>query len=970
MLGTLIGLERQWRQRTAGLRTNVLVAVGAAAFSDLGLRLLGADGATRVISYVISGIGFLGAGVILKDGTNIRGLNTAATLWCSAAVGTLSGSRLPAEAATLAGFVLAGNTLLRPLVNWVNRRPIDAAVTEAKYAVHVTCHPRDVSDVRDLLDTELDRICREGTTFRNHVTTTVPCGPARASLLTGLYQMNHRACQNTIPLDTRHDTLPRALRRAGYEPALVGYTTTAPDPRTTGPADPRFTELGDVMDGWRPVGEFGPGHDAYFGWLAHQGYALPPDRDDIWLPEGEDAVPGATHLPARTPAHLSDTTYFTERALEYLKGRNGLPLLPPSRLLPPAPALRRQRALQRHVLARRHGGARAGRQRGGRSRAAPAAALLPRQVAQQGLLPGRRGLRPHPGRGRHPPDARHLFGMMTEVDDQRGRVLDWLDETGQWDDTLVVFTSDHGEQLGDHHLLGKLGYFDQSFRIPLVIRAPGQPGGGIVDAPTESIDLMPTMLDWLGAPVPHTIDGRSLMDFVRGGRPDRWRTELHYEYDFRDIHYSRLEAELGLGMEEASLCVVQDANYKYVHFAALPPLFFDLRADPDQFRNLAADSSHADQGADRAEGGRRTCHGGAAVHRRLYADRRWPQAASLPFLQWLTSPARAAQWGIDTGYVATRLDAWDTPAMKAYAEQFPAAAVARDQLQYAVPELSTHDNQRVTEALNLTLQSALTRPSRTVPWPTRRRRAQIAEGVQVMLRRTLLATAAALAAPAIVRAQTAPALTFYYPIAVGGPLQTVIDFAVLLAAEMHSLQDAGILVSLDEIGGDRLAEWTGGFYPAFMANSYVGGKIWSVPFQRSTMITYYNRQAFEQAKLDPDAFPKTWDELARTARTLTRSEAGRVSRWGIKIAADLGNAQWTFGALTNQVGQRLMNEAGTETYFDAPKSIEALTYWRDLATVAGATPPGISAWPTLSPDTGQANAQGASWLMSMTRHTA
>src|ERR1700735_4687937 len=104
VLGTLIGLERQWRQRSAGLRTNVLVTVGAAAFSDLGLRLLGAEGATRIISYVVSGIGFLGAGVILKDGTNIRGLNTAATLWCSAAVGTLSGSGMPGEAATLAGF--------------------------------------------------------------------------------------------------------------------------------------------------------------------------------------------------------------------------------------------------------------------------------------------------------------------------------------------------------------------------------------------------------------------------------------------------------------------------------------------------------------------------------------------------------------------------------------------------------------------------------------------------------------------------------------------------------------------------------------------------------------------------------------------------------------------------------------------------------------------------------------------------
>ena len=118
VLGTLIGLERQWRQRSAGLRTNVLVAIGAAAFSDVGMRLLGAEGATRIISYIVSGIGFLGAGVILKDRTNIRGLNTAATLWRSAAVGTLAGSGLSAEAATLAGFVLAGNTLLRPLVNW------------------------------------------------------------------------------------------------------------------------------------------------------------------------------------------------------------------------------------------------------------------------------------------------------------------------------------------------------------------------------------------------------------------------------------------------------------------------------------------------------------------------------------------------------------------------------------------------------------------------------------------------------------------------------------------------------------------------------------------------------------------------------------------------------------------------------------------------------------------------------------
>src|SRR5476649_179799 len=87
VLGTLIGAERQWRQRSAGLRTNVLVSVGAAAFVSLGMRLNGHSGAAQLASYVVSGIGFLGAGVIMKDGAQIRGLNTAATLWCSGAVG-------------------------------------------------------------------------------------------------------------------------------------------------------------------------------------------------------------------------------------------------------------------------------------------------------------------------------------------------------------------------------------------------------------------------------------------------------------------------------------------------------------------------------------------------------------------------------------------------------------------------------------------------------------------------------------------------------------------------------------------------------------------------------------------------------------------------------------------------------------------------------------------------------------------
>jgi putative Mg2+ transporter-C (MgtC) family protein len=157
VLGCAIGVERQYRQRSAGLRTNVLVALGAAAFADLGGRVFGAEGATRIIAYVVSGIGFLGAGVIMKEGAQVRGLNTAATLWVSAAVGAFAGAGLPAEAAAVTAFILAGNTLLRPLVDYLNRLPIRAGQTEALYRVHVICEPADIAMARDLLDEALER---------------------------------------------------------------------------------------------------------------------------------------------------------------------------------------------------------------------------------------------------------------------------------------------------------------------------------------------------------------------------------------------------------------------------------------------------------------------------------------------------------------------------------------------------------------------------------------------------------------------------------------------------------------------------------------------------------------------------------------------------------------------------------------------------------------------------------------------
>lgn len=157
VLGGLIGFERQYRQRTAGLRTNVLVAVGAAVFVDMANRLHGHEGAVHVVAYVVSGIGFLGAGVIMREEGNVRGINTAATLWGSAAVGAAAGADLILEAVLATVFVLAANTLLRPIVNTINRKPLDVASAEMTNTVYVIAERAHQKMVMAQLEEELER---------------------------------------------------------------------------------------------------------------------------------------------------------------------------------------------------------------------------------------------------------------------------------------------------------------------------------------------------------------------------------------------------------------------------------------------------------------------------------------------------------------------------------------------------------------------------------------------------------------------------------------------------------------------------------------------------------------------------------------------------------------------------------------------------------------------------------------------
>lgn len=151
ILGAIIGFERQWRQRLAGLRTNTLVALGAATFVVFESSFPDTSAPTRVAAQVVSGIGFLGAGIIFREGLNVRGLNTAATLWCSAAIGVLAGAGAWRPAALATALVVAVNLLLRPLVQRISRQPLTSVELPSGYVVTVVCRDAQEAHVRALM---------------------------------------------------------------------------------------------------------------------------------------------------------------------------------------------------------------------------------------------------------------------------------------------------------------------------------------------------------------------------------------------------------------------------------------------------------------------------------------------------------------------------------------------------------------------------------------------------------------------------------------------------------------------------------------------------------------------------------------------------------------------------------------------------------------------------------------------------
>jgi arylsulfatase A-like enzyme len=171
------------------------------------------------------------------------------------------------------------------------------------------------------------------------------------------------------------------------------------------------------------------------------------------------------------------------------------------------------------------------------------------------------------------------FGLITEVDAHIGRVVQFLKDSGQYDDTLLIVTADHGEMLGDRHCWSKFTPHDAAFHTPLIIRQPGNAdrAGAVVTTPVETIDITPTILDWVGQDIPNAMDGRSLLPLLADQPPADWRRYSFSELDFSEPEDPTLwEQSLGTGPSDSSLSILREDRFTLVMFAAdLPPILYD-----------------------------------------------------------------------------------------------------------------------------------------------------------------------------------------------------------------------------------------------------------------------------------------------------------------------------------------------------------------------------------------------------------
>ena len=443
----------------------------------------------------------------------------------------------------------------------------------------------------------LDRLAAKGVLFSSAYVQCPVCGPSRMSLHTGRYVHAHRSSWNEVPLPADEGTTGTYFSEAGYRAAWMSKTHYVKDYFTDPPPeDQPFETIGqwctEPMRGFEDwaYDRFRPGQP-YRAYLEAQGY---PERvfttgfgSIVSTPTGELLDPNdyrASRFPTVVRAEDSRTAFFANRAMDFIREASGGD---------------RPWLLALNYFSPHH------------PWVAPApyhAMYDPDQVPPPNRHPDELK-NPHPMHklyriesGSPPLDDEEYcrlvravyYGMVSEIDHHVGRLLDFLEEQGLLDSTIIVFTSDHGVFLGDHWMRETELWFDESHRVPLIIYDPSSDADGtrgqIQDALVEEIDILPTLMDAAGLELPYQIQGRSLMPMIREGVvPARWRTEVHSDWDFRFFWVSR---ELGLRPEQCRMWMIRDREFKYVHFNALPELLYDLQEDPQEWYNLARDSEY------------------------------------------------------------------------------------------------------------------------------------------------------------------------------------------------------------------------------------------------------------------------------------------------------------------------------------------------------------------------------------------
>ena len=402
----------------------------------------------------------------------------------------------------------------------------------------------------------LDNLAEQGVRFTRHYSQAAPCAPGRAALYTGTYQMNNRVVANGTPLDARFDNVALAAIRAGYSPALFGYSDQGVDPRTVAIDDPTLSQWEGVLPGFDRILNLDEAHQPWMDWLRATHDYLGTDPDEALATE---------HL---RPVEQSVSTFTTDVFFDWHHKQHEPWFAHLSFLRPHPPYSAAGHFSTMYDPAQCP---------------TPIATPANRHWLHDAFLAN-----PHAAAPTEPEQIQHIrsqyYGMISEVDAQLGRIWDRLRQAGQWDNTVIVVTSDHGEQLGDQGLLHKLGWFESSYHILGIIRDPAHPQtfGSVVDEFTENVDIFPTLCEAMQVPVPVQCDGFPLTPFLLGQQPGDWRDTAHYEWDWRDVfipdgpHPWPWDRRL----ERQHLAVGRSRDFAYVQFGDGTWRCYDLANDP------------------------------------------------------------------------------------------------------------------------------------------------------------------------------------------------------------------------------------------------------------------------------------------------------------------------------------------------------------------------------------------------------